>query len=146
MEYFLIKTFELQNDAYGYNVNDGGTVCTLQEETKIKIGNILRGRTYSDEKKKIYSDAHKGKKLSKEHSNAISKANKGRPKPEIWKQHMIGKLDKPVIAIEINKIFPSMKAASEEIGACYTSISNCCKGKRQTAGGYHWKFVEKPRD
>lgn len=82
MENLLITKFNLTNDNYGYNIKNGGTDCSLAEETKIKIGNALRGRTYSEEKRKRYSNAHKGKKLSSEHAAAISKANKGRPRTE----------------------------------------------------------------
>lgn len=82
MEYFLIQTLKLQDDQYGYNMKNGGTECSLAEETKIKIGNALRGRKYSDEKRKIYSEAHKGKSLSSSHAKAIAKANKGRPRTE----------------------------------------------------------------
>lgn len=82
MEMLLIKELDLQNDLYGYNINAGGTDCSLAEETKCKIDNALRGRKYSDEKRKIYSEAHKGLKLSPEHVKAISEANRGRPRTE----------------------------------------------------------------
>lgn len=80
MERFLISSLYLQNDQFGYNLKDGGTECTLTEDTKIKIGNALRGRVQSNEVRTKQSEAHKGKKLSPEHAKAISKANKGRPR------------------------------------------------------------------
>ena len=47
----------------------------------------------------------------------------------------------PVYCIELDKIFESMSMASIETSACLSSISNCCKGKIKTAGGYHWKYA-----
>ena len=49
--------------------------------------------------------------------------------------------EKPVRCIETNAVYPSIKAASEETGIIRVSISNVCRGKTKTAGGYHWRFV-----
>lgn len=38
--------------------------------------------------------------------------------------------------------FLTGKEASEKTGISASSICNCCKGKRKTAGGYRWKYVE----
>lgn len=44
--------------------------------------------------------------------------------------------------IETGKTYDSVKQASEETGVYYTSIYNCCNGIRETAGGYHWEYVD----
>lgn len=49
---------------------------------------------------------------------------------------------KPVICIETNKKYNSVKEASINAGAFDGHISKVCKGIRKTAGGYHWKYVE----
>ena len=49
---------------------------------------------------------------------------------------------KPIICLETKKIFPSVKAAAEEIGAGNSAISNVLKGRTKTAGGFHWKYIE----
>lgn len=49
---------------------------------------------------------------------------------------------KPVICIETNKKYNSVKEASIDVGAFDGHISKVCKGIRNTAGGYHWKYVE----
>jgi hypothetical protein len=46
---------------------------------------------------------------------------------------------KPVRCIELNRVFESAKAAEEELNIFATSINAVCRGKRQTAGGYHWE-------
>lgn len=43
---------------------------------------------------------------------------------------------------EIIKIFNGIKEASRETGANSGSIVKVCKGIRQTAGGYKWKYVD----
>lgn len=42
----------------------------------------------------------------------------------------------------IISIFSSHREASDATGICRSSISQCCAGKRKTAGGYKWKYLE----
>ena len=51
------------------------------------------------------------------------------------------KTSKPVRCIETGIIYPSTRDAGRKLGIPHSSISNCCNGKRQTAGGFHWEFV-----
>lgn len=52
------------------------------------------------------------------------------------------KIKKPVRCIELDMFFDSVKEASEYVGLkSSSSISNCCRGKRKTACGYHWEYV-----
>lgn len=46
-----------------------------------------------------------------------------------------------VLCVETGIIYDSGKQASELTGTCRSSISNCLNGKRNKAGGYHWKEV-----
>ena len=48
---------------------------------------------------------------------------------------------KKVLNIEENKIFNSLKEAGEFYNIGSNRISECCNGKRKTAGNYHWKYV-----
>lgn len=50
--------------------------------------------------------------------------------------------NKPVRCIETNIVYKSQKEASRQTGIHKSSISDCCKGKRRTAGGYHWEYVK----
>ena len=47
---------------------------------------------------------------------------------------------KQVMCIETEKIYTSISEAKADTGA--TKISECCLGKRNKSGGYHWKYVE----
>ncbi len=49
---------------------------------------------------------------------------------------------KPVLCIETEKKYISLKDAEKETGINRACISNCCKGKQKTAGEYHWKFLD----
>ena len=49
---------------------------------------------------------------------------------------------KPVFCEELNKTFDCAKRVEEELGILGTSISNVCKGKRKTAGGFHWRYAD----
>lgn len=48
---------------------------------------------------------------------------------------------KRVLKVETNEIYDSIKEASEINNVNRHSISECCLGKRESASGYHWKFV-----
>lgn len=47
----------------------------------------------------------------------------------------------PVLNIDTGKIYQSITQASIDIGIGYGSISACCRGKQETAGGYHWEYI-----
>ncbi len=48
---------------------------------------------------------------------------------------------RPIQNIDTGKIYDSLADAVQDTGI--TNISAVCRGLRQTAGGYHWKYVER---
>ncbi len=53
------------------------------------------------------------------------------------------RLSKRVQNIETGEIFDSLELAAKSCGLKRGyHISNCCKGKENRAGGYHWKYVD----
>ena len=46
---------------------------------------------------------------------------------------------------KVRNIFPSMQDATAETGVHWKNISAVCRGKRKTAGGYQWEFLD-PQD
>ena len=50
---------------------------------------------------------------------------------------------KKVICVETNIVYESIHQAEMLTKISHASISNCCNEKALTAGGYHWRFVEK---
>ena len=50
-------------------------------------------------------------------------------------------LSKKILCTETGEIFDSVRDAERKTRISHNSISAVCRGKRKTAGGYHWSFV-----
>ena len=147
---------------YGYNIDNGGNSNKhLSVETRKKISeahkkenlsdetikkmsesaknrcemqwwkdhyhDILTGRNISEETKKKMSEAHMDKKHSNETRTKISNALKG----------------DPVMCVELGLVFDCAKDACVKLNIGNTAsgrILQCCRGDRETCGGYHWQF------
>jgi hypothetical protein len=46
-----------------------------------------------------------------------------------------------VRCVETDTIYETQRSAAKETGALQPKISECLKGSRKTAGGYHWEYV-----
>ena len=57
--------------------------------------------------------------------------------------HFRALLSKPVLCVETGELYSSMTEASHKTAIDVSTISLCCNGKRQTAGGFHWQKVNK---
>ena len=55
----------------------------------------------------------------------------------------VKKISKLVRCIETRGIYSSAYKAKRKLGITPSHISECCNGTRNTAGGYHWEFVNK---
>ena len=44
--------------------------------------------------------------------------------------------------LETGIVYATLMEAERNTGADHAQISRCCRGKRQTAGGYRWSFIE----
>lgn len=53
---------------------------------------------------------------------------------------------KPVLCVEKGIIYPSQVEAGKQLGMSHRHINDCCKGRRHTTGGYHWKYAEQGGD
>lgn len=51
------------------------------------------------------------------------------------------KLSKHVLCVETGIIYDSAHEANRQTNANITNICKVCRGERNTAGGYHWKYV-----
>lgn len=51
------------------------------------------------------------------------------------------KISIPVYCIEFDKVFSSAKEAERITGISKSNICSCFKGRRKTAGGYHWRYA-----
>lgn len=57
-------------------------------------------------------------------------------------QRISSKQSKPIRCIETGIIYISLHHAERETGISYTSICHALNGRQNTAGGYHWEYVD----
>lgn len=48
---------------------------------------------------------------------------------------------KTVLCVETGCVYPSTREVERQTGFDNTCISDCCRGKRKVAYGYHWKYL-----
>lgn len=118
----LIKREQFWIDKYDFD--------KLYNIRKIAYSNL--GIKWSNKSREKLSKSQQGKKLSQEHKNKIKKGMKNK---------------RSVIQIDIDTekqicIFESIREASRKIKTNSSHISSVCKGKRKTAGGYKWKYLD----
>lgn len=171
IEIELIRRLQTQNPQYGYNICAGGNGVTgwhPSEETKRKISESARKRIgeknpnfnhkWTDEMRKKASVAKLRANLSEETLQKMSKSATKRIEKYgnsfAGKKHtketkeILSKLrSRPVKMFDTNFIFicefPSIKNVAEQMGINKVGISNCCRGKTQTSGGYIWRYSDK---
>ena len=147
----------------GYNVSRKATNCVLYGEENGMWGkrgkdNPNYGRKDKPEVFEIKSKAQKGRKVSEETKKKLSQIAKERYKTEkspfygkhwdeenkkrLSKQHNKAVIQMDKETLEIIAEFESGLKAQEATGISNDCISNACRGKTKTAGGYKWKFKE----
>lgn len=162
----LIAKYKSNQKEYGYNIENGGKcVDRLNNEIKEKISKKLKGISKSEETKLRMSIAQKNKyeNLSQEEKDKIkmrlkkmcidrkpwNKGKKGLQKhTKEWKQQASMRMkermkdkQKPVLCVETGETFGSQSEASRVKNISQGNIGSCLKGKRNVAGGFHWKYV-----
>lgn len=108
----LIKEWKTNNSRYGYNSSIGGEVISL------------------------------GCVSSKTKRKQISKKVKELWKSEKYLNHMRIAHKKPIICVETGIEYISAMDIQRKLNINNSSVTACCNGKRQTAGGYHWKHKD----
>ena len=126
----------------------------LSEERIIQLkewSEKYRPKKQTDEAKIKISESKKGKPLSEETKQKISESAKERfknPKAHPWngrshseesKQKISKAKSKPVLCIELNQVFSSVKQAKIELGI--SGIDKVCRGNYSQAGGYHFTYI-----
>lgn len=145
-----------------YNLKNNGYVHSKETKEKIKktlqcnwenkpenekqkiIKNQLTGKGknwfITDIGRKRISEAHKGKKLSKEHRKKISESLKGKPRKNKHIMKKVVQIDKETD--DIINVFDMVKDAANHVGVTAERISNCLTGKRKSCHGFKWQYYK----
>lgn len=102
---------------------------TLKPEYNIKAA----GNRLPEESIEKLRKAKLGQKFTPEHCQNISKGKSGKK---------IAALSIKVQCVETGEIFPSITAAADSCGAKPGNISKVLAGKRDSAGGYSWRYCD----
>lgn len=130
-ERMLISIWRTQDAAYGYNMTSGGDGTPdyhPSAETRAKLSNARRRENLSEETLCRRSEGLRGRKFSDEHKRKIGDGNSKR----------INMFTKDG---EFIRSFRAARDAELECGISHAHISQCCHGKRNSAGGYVWRFA-----
>lgn len=160
-EILLIALYKSNNRKYGYNVENGGNVNKVSDETKLKLHNANIGKHHTKETCKKLSMLEKTRWQNDEYrQNQVNKRlgkepwNKGKTTPastrEKQRQAKLNKYvganhwnSKKIINLDTLKIYNSIGLIAKEFNLKNGShIVDVCKGKRKTAYGYHWQYYD----
>lgn len=166
VEQSLIEYFDSTNRDKGYNHSIGGECGSLgvhpSDETRKKLSEAHKGKRPSDECIMKAAEAHRGKRLNDETRQKISMKLKGKPlsdntrekmsetrKGKKVSEHVILAMteatSKKVLCVETGEVYKSISEAGRQHGISFQAISNVCRGRSKTSGGYHWEYVEESR-
>lgn len=135
LEAMLIEQYDLVNQ--GWN-KEYGKIKVPKQTSQAGENNQFYRHSHRDEIRKAIGERSKGNKYA-----VGSKSRRGQKSSPEHITKIIEKVSKPVLCIELNKIFPSGRMAAKELNLCYKKISAVCNGVRKTHGNYTFKFVDK---
>ena len=117
----------------------------LSKETLQKMSDSAKKRYLNNPSlKKVIQERNLNKKVSEETRKKMSESQQKRFQ-NLDEKHKRSELSKKkVLCIEQNIVYDSIQEAAREVGlASGCDIGRVCAGKRKTAGGYHWQYVDK---
>lgn len=120
----LIKYYNSNNRAFGYNIDNGGS---------------SRGRMSEGTKERLRAshlgclNPQYGKPLTEDHKNKIRETRKKLDYQPVNKQK--------IMCVETGIIYDSTAAATRHTGISNSLIRRVCYGEKKSAGGFHWKYV-----
>ena len=128
------------------SVGNLGRKCSAETRQKLSLSNT--GKRHSQETRQKLSDIQRGKKLSEEHRHKISKGLLGRKQTEYVRRMVSEAQRTPILQYDkfghFIRQWDSMTIAEKELGVNQGHISDCCRYKRKSAGGYIWRYADDP--
>lgn len=132
------KTLKQYKNRYGYMY-----VCLYKNSKpkKYTVHTLVAKAFIPNPENKPEVNHKKGNKADNRASE-LEWATKSENKKHSYKVLNEKHYTKQVICIETGKMYNSLLEASKECGCQKTHISDCCRGRRNTTGGYHWKYKD----
>lgn len=150
IEMALISEYKTQDNRYGYNIYEGGECPSIPKEVRSKMSSAMIGnkngfgKTCSEEKKEKIAMAQRGRKFTKEHRDAISKAKKGKTHKSLSiesRKKIADAHDKKcVYCEETQTVYESIQECARQLHLYATLVCKVCKGKLKSTGGYHLSY------
>ncbi len=156
-EEYWINYYHSDLDEYGYNLTSGGYLPLSKDQLNNRMEKFKKWqKEHPDQVQKAITKMQQyWKDHPEEKKQVLKRATNAsieywKNNPEKMQKNLANmrekakeKTTKPVKCIETNIIYESAREASRQTGIIYTSIGKVCNNRQQTAGGYHWCFVDK---
>ena len=145
LEVELIAKYQTQDPSKGYNLRGGGGVAPCSDETRERMRAAARKRGVNPAAWRAAQEYWKAHKHSPEAIERMRAAQKGRTFSDETRARMSDAAHKKqVLCLETGRVYPSLLDAQRKTGIDRTVISRCCANKQHcnTAGGYHWQYVD----
>ena len=102
------------------------------EETRVKLSRSLTGKNLSVERKQKISETLRSKWQNEEYRAMMVEAHSGKNSHKARR----------VRCVETGEVFGCIKEACAKHRVHSSTVSNVCRGKLKTTGGYHWEYVK----
>lgn len=138
LEQYYIQWYDTTNHNHGYNISLGGEGGNASEETRKKISNALKGEKHPLYGKTGKDNPNYGRLRSEETRRKISEALIGKNNPKA----------RNVICITTNEVFGATSEAGRYYNLDSSSIGQCCRSKRKSAGKLPdgtklvWRYID----
>lgn len=154
-ERYYIAKYQTNNDAYGYNIKEGGEHQTYPQEIRDRIskankgcaGSML-GKHHSEETKKKIRDTQKGRPFTAEHAENCRRATREYYKTHspvhtfTEEDHVRAKeaCQTKILVVETGQTFDSMTECANHFGVLVSNLSRAIR-KNVKYKGYHFEKI-----
>ena len=131
LERWFINYYDSANPEKGYNRFLGGLGknVRMSETTRVLL---------QEKKKKLFSEHPEKKEQIRQQMRAYLAQTQDSPFVNSSRRA------RPLVCVETGERYPSERAAERRTGL--SGIHKVCLGRRNTCGGYHWRFADEEKE